>query len=179
MGQAYLRALICDSDVQTVHCIAVRLGSARTRQLLSHPDCPLRHAKVEIHPGDLAEPNLGLDETALTRIFSTANVIIHNGADTSHMKSYASIRKTNFDSTRELISMCLSRNVRRIIPFHYVSTGSIWSSSGLDVADEISAVAYPPDQKLATGYTTLCGRFVSIVPPVCSQMMMWRTRPQQ
>ncbi|KAI0616473.1 polyketide synthase peptide synthetase, partial [Pyrenophora tritici-repentis] len=153
MGQAYLRALIGDVDVQKVHCIAVRLGSASTKQLLSLPDSPLRHPRVEIHPGDLSEPNLGLDETTLTHIFSTANVIIHNGADTSHMKSFSSIHKTNFDSTREPISMCLSKNVGRMIPFHYVSTGSVWVSSGLDVADEVSAAAYPPDEKLATGYS--------------------------
>ncbi|KAE8853019.1 hypothetical protein HRS9122_00011 [Pyrenophora teres f. teres] len=153
VGQAYLRALICDINVQKVHCIAVRLGSASTKQLLSLHDSPLRHAKVEIHPGDLSEPNLGLDESTLTHIFSTVNVIIHNGADTSHMKSFSSIRKTNFDCTRELINMCLSKNVGRMIPFHYVSTGSVWVSSGLDVADEVSAAAYPPDEKLATGYS--------------------------
>ncbi|EUC27796.1 hypothetical protein COCCADRAFT_110767 [Bipolaris zeicola 26-R-13] len=171
MGQAYLRALLSDPEVQTVHCIAVRLGSARTKQLLSQPASILRHQKVKIYEGDLAEPSFGLDETAITSIFGTANCIIHNGADTSHMKSYPSIRRTNFGSTQEIIKMCLSKNVQRMIPIHYISTGSIWSSSGLDIANETSAAAHPPRRRFSTGYTDLSGRFAYIAPQVSNQTM--------
>ncbi|KAH4938811.1 hypothetical protein HBH70_033740 [Parastagonospora nodorum] len=110
LGQAYLKALLSDSKVTAVHCVAVRLGSAGTKRLLSQPDSLLHHSKVEIHAGDLAEPRLKLAEETITRIFGIADCIIHNGADTSHMKSCTSIRKTNYESTQELIKMCLGKN---------------------------------------------------------------------
>lgn len=34
LGQAYLQALLSDPDVQKDHCIAIRLGSASTQQML-------------------------------------------------------------------------------------------------------------------------------------------------
>ncbi|KAH5436290.1 hypothetical protein HBI47_076740 [Parastagonospora nodorum] len=153
LGQAYLKALLSDSKVTAVHCVAVRLGRAGTKRLLSVPDSLIHHSKVEIHAGDLAEPRLGLGEETITRIFVIADCIIHNGADTSHVKSYTSIRKTNYESTQELIKICLGKNFQRMVPFHFVSSGSIWSSSGLSIASETSAAAYPPDQKLSTGYS--------------------------
>ncbi|KXS94018.1 hypothetical protein AC578_8117 [Pseudocercospora eumusae] len=153
MGQSYLRALVADASIRTVHCIAIRPDSARFKHALSQPDSLLRHPKVEYHLGDISQPDLGMDEAAIIRVFNSADCIIHNAADTSHMKTYESLRNTNLASTQEIVKLCLNKHVRRMIPIHYVSTGSVWSSSGLEVAEEASAAAYPPRPKLSTGYS--------------------------
>jgi thioester reductase-like protein len=61
---------------------------------------------------------LGLDEGEAERIFNLADVVIHNGADTSHMKGYLELRASNVGSTVTLARLCLPRR----IPLHYVSS---------------------------------------------------------
>ncbi|KAK1959951.1 AMP-binding enzyme [Colletotrichum sublineola] len=146
LGQAYLQALIADSGVHRVHCIGVRDAAARLSSLPL-----LRHGKVVVSEGDLGLARLGLGESRARTIFGEADLIIHNGADTSHLKTYSSLRRTNVGATREIVDMCLL--VGKRIPIHYVSTASVLQYAGLDEFGEESAARYPPAPDAFDGYS--------------------------
>ncbi|KAI0013521.1 hypothetical protein F4779DRAFT_640909 [Xylariaceae sp. FL0662B] len=141
LGQAFLRALIEDPSIQKICCIAVRnlLSRHHLRGL----------SKVQLYEGDLTLPHLGLDNASIRAIFSEANLIIHNGADVSHLKTFQSLRQANLQATKELIEMSLPRRV----PIHYISTGGTCTYSGLDEFGEESMSAYPPPLDAFDGYT--------------------------
>ncbi|TDZ13320.1 Polyketide synthase-nonribosomal peptide synthetase [Colletotrichum orbiculare MAFF 240422] len=146
LGQGYLQALVADPRVRRVHCVGVRDATARLSSLPL-----LGHGKVVVGEGDLRLANLGLDETRIRAVFGEADVVIHNGADTSHLKTYSSLRKANLEATRDIVDMCLS--VGKRIPIHYVSTASILQYSGLREFGEMSAARYPPPADAFDGYS--------------------------
>ncbi|KAI1079771.1 amino acid adenylation domain-containing protein [Whalleya microplaca] len=143
LGQALLEALVTNPEVERVHCIAVRNAHSRSEML--------DQAKVSVHEGDLLLPHLGLSEQEEKDIFGTAHLIIHNGADVSYMKTYASLRLPNLQSTKELAEMCLPR----LVPLHYVSTSAVCSfaaAAGLQQVGPVSVAPYHPPTDGSQGY---------------------------
>lgn len=149
LGQGLLKALVADPSIERVHCVAVRGAAARVSSVPL-----LGHEKVTCHEGDLAAPQLGLDGDAAETVFSAADRIIHNGADTSHFKTYQSLRGTNLQATKEITSLALSYGGSgRKIPLHFVSTASVLQYSGLESFGEESAASYPPPPNALDGYS--------------------------
>ncbi|KAI1735292.1 male sterility protein-domain-containing protein [Xylaria scruposa] len=111
-------------------CTAVRDLTRR----LQEGELVSGHPRVEYYPGDLATPLLGLSSEQAAAIFAVADVVIHNGADTSHMKSYRNVRASNVGSTLELARLCLPRRV----PLHFVSSAGL---AVLYVRDEFPPVS--------------------------------------
>lgn len=148
LGQGFLKALVADPSIERVHCIGVRNAAARVSSLPI-----LGHAKVTCHEGDLAAPQLGLDDATATTIFSSADRIIHNGADTSHFKTYRSLRGCNLQATKEITALALRFGGGRKVPVHFVSTASVLQYSGLEAFGEESAAAYPPPPNALDGYS--------------------------
>ncbi|KAM5462795.1 putative Hybrid PKS-NRPS biosynthetic cluster [Microsporum audouinii] len=139
LGRALLEKLVVDDLVQSIYCIAVRRPTAE----LAKSD------KVRIYRGNLGSPMLGLSEEDAEHIFAKASVIIHNGANVSHLKHYRTLRAENVSSTKELIQLALPRR----IPIHYVSTAGVSLYTGVDEFGEVSAAANPPPTDGADGYT--------------------------
>lgn len=129
LGRALLDALVTHPSVQKVHCIGVRNAGSRKSIRGGH--------KVHFHEGDLILPSLGLADDQAERIFGEASMIIHNGADMSYLKTYASLRPCNLQSTKELVRM----SARRPVPFHFISTVSV----GHLVAESMTAPASADD----------------------------------
>lgn len=148
LGQGFLKALVADPSIDRIHCIGVRNAAARVSSLPL-----LAHAKVTCHEGDLAAPQLGLDDATATSIFSSADRILHNGADTSHFKTYRSLRGSNLQATKEITRLALRFGGGRKIPIHFVSTASVLQYSRLDSFGEESAAAYPPPPNALDGYS--------------------------
>lgn len=148
LGQGFLEALIADPNIEKIHCIGVRNAAARISSLplLGHP-------KVTCHEGDLTAPQLGLDDATATIVFSSADRIIHNGADTSHFKTYRSLRGSNLQATKEITSLALRFGGGRRVPIHFVSTASVLQYSRLESFGEESAAAYPPPPSALDGYS--------------------------
>ncbi|KAK2007223.1 AMP-binding enzyme [Colletotrichum eremochloae] len=143
LGKALLRALVADERVSAIHCIAVRKADRLE---------PFRaFEKIIVHEGDLTLPRLGLSTDMAQSIFSTADVIIHNGADVSHLKSYQTIKSANVGSTQELVKLTLAHG--RPVPFHFVSTAGVSVYSGLETFGEVSAAPFPPPTDNSDGYT--------------------------
>lgn len=142
VGQGLLRHLLEDQNIEKIYCIAVREYENLSRPLLNH-------IKVAVYIGNLEFSRLGLSEQEAVRIFGEADVIVHNGADVGHLKTFQTLKRANLQSTKELVKMSLPRR----IPFHYISTVGVTVFSGKEIFGETSAASYPPPTDGSDGYT--------------------------
>ncbi|KAI9040688.1 PKS-NRPS hybrid synthetase psoA [Aspergillus affinis] len=143
LGTAILRQLVESSDVTRIHCAALRPNDQGEPRELG-VDSP----KVVRHAGDLALSDLGMTQAEVDDLFTDVDVIIHNGAEVSHMKNYRTLRATNFQSTVELSRLA----IRGQIPIHYISTGGVTSLSGVSMQPESSLAAFHPPADGSDGY---------------------------
>ena len=144
LGGGILRQLVGLGRVRRVHCAAIRGDARGAPRRLVGVDSP----KIVRHPGDLALSNLGMSEAEASDLFDDVDVVIHNGAQVSHMKNYRSLRASNFLSTVELARLA----ARRRIPIHYVSTGGVARLSGAAEQAESSLAAFYPPADGSDGY---------------------------
>lgn len=135
---------MADPLIDHVHCIGVR----NTRE---RPDlAALDKNKVTIHEGDLVLPDLGLSGGDAAAVFGAVDAVIHNGADLSYLKTYASLRAANLQSTKSLVNMIAWYSGGRSVPFHYVSTVSVGNivaialANGANITDGTSDVGLNP-----------------------------------
>ena len=152
LGHHLLSTLAAESSIRKIICVAVRELSKRlqTNQL------PPPDGRIVYYEGDLGLPHFGLSEKEEVAIFNEVDAVIHNGADTSHLKYYSALRDTNVGSTHQLVRLC----VQRMIPLQYVSSAGVALFAGRDAFPEISATttgAKPPADG-AHGY--MCGKWV-------------------
>ncbi|KAK4150307.1 polyketide synthetase [Chaetomidium leptoderma] len=132
LGLELVRRLVQLPEVRTVHAIAVR-SQTKLAQVSSW--------KLVIHPGDLSKPQMGLTDAAVAEVFKTSHAIIHNGADVSFLKAYGSVRRTNLESTKDIVKLALQHgHVRHL---HYISTAGIATMLSHDLYEE-SLGAFPP-----------------------------------
>ncbi|KAH6652395.1 putative polyketide synthase [Truncatella angustata] len=134
-GRHLVKYLSMQPSVQKIICIALR----NLAQHLEKDELPPPSEVIEYYEGDLRSPLLGLTPAQAAAVFSGADVVIHNGADTSHMKRYQDLWTSNVGSTIELVKLCLPRRV----PFHYVS------SAGLAMLYD--QAAFPPVSVMGSG----------------------------
>ena len=132
LGRALLDSLVAEPLIDHVHCIGVRNAQDR-------PDmAALDKRKVTIHEGDLVLPDLGLSGDEAAAIFGAADAVIHNGADMSYLKTYASLRAANLQSTKDLVKMIARQSSGRSMPIHYVSTVSVGNLAATVLANGAS-----------------------------------------
>nr|DAC76720.1 TPA_exp: peramine synthetase [Metarhizium majus ARSEF 297] len=127
IGTQILRQLLEHGRVDRVICI-VRGESpsvARQRTIEAAKKAlwwtEFHQEMLEVWPGDLSLPRLGLDEVKwrLLAEGKAANIIIHNGASVNFVKSYAALEAANVDSTVEMVSVVTRNPSMRLI---YVSS---------------------------------------------------------
>ncbi|RAH69739.1 acetyl-CoA synthetase-like protein [Aspergillus aculeatinus CBS 121060] len=141
LGSALLRCLAADPRVARIHCIH-RLTPPSVASAAGT-------AKVVRYRGDLTAPRLGLDRVCWQELASRVDLIIHNGADVSFLKSYRSLHPANVQSTRHLACMAL----RRQITLHFVSTADVAQLTDLDSLPPRSvAHCLPPADGADSGY---------------------------
>ena len=173
LGHHLLNALLAQSSIRKVICIAVR----RLAERVGSGQLPPSSDRIEYYEGDLAVPHFGLTEEHQAAIFNEVDAVIHNGADTSHLKYYAASRAANVESTRQLIRLCL----QRMIPLHYVSSAGMALFAGRDPFPSISGTTTgkkpSPDGK--HGY--MCSKWVceSLLERVNAKdgLSVWIQRP--
>ncbi|KAJ5156353.1 hypothetical protein N7492_009156 [Penicillium capsulatum] len=142
MGKEILQQLVADDKVQAIYCLATRKARDQLPDVFSD-------SKVHVFSGNLGAPQLGLSDSDAVAIFSRADVVIHNGADVSFMKSYQSLKLTNVASTVELVKLALLRH----IPFHFISSASTTRLALQPSFGESSLADYPPPIIPQDGYT--------------------------
>ncbi|KAH9987118.1 hypothetical protein F4779DRAFT_611540 [Xylariaceae sp. FL0662B] len=99
--------------------------------------------------GDLYQPRIGLPQAVIDDLFSRADLIIHNGADISYMKTYPSMRQPSSLTTKDLVEW----SVPQMVPFHYISTAGVGSFAPGSRLQEASVASTPPPTDGCTGYT--------------------------
>ncbi|KAL7941108.1 putative PKS-NRPS protein [Trichoderma barbatum] len=140
LGRHLLERLLRNKDIEKVYCVAVRKSASELPSMF-------KDQRVEVFQGDLGVANLGLSIVQAQRIFSTADVIIHNGADVSFMKTYNSLRQTNVNATKQIARFAQARG----IPLHFISSASVTQLTPLDEVGSVSMAPYPPTEN-ADGY---------------------------
>ncbi|KAI0010863.1 hybrid PKS-NRPS PsoA [Xylariaceae sp. FL0662B] len=144
LGTHILQQLVKDERVREIHCVAVRpddLGNGRRIRVESE--------KIIKYSGDLSDKFLGLSNTDFRLLADRADLVIHNGADVSFMKTYHSLRNSNVFSTRALCDLVIPRG----LPFHFVSSASVSIFASSSVLSEVSLAQQPPPPDTRDGYT--------------------------
>lgn len=145
LGHHLLSHLLTFPSVEKVICPGTR-SLARRLEQNTLPQDP----RICYYDGDLADPLLGLSTPEAADIFAEADIVIHNAADTSHLKHYFDVRAANVGSTIALARLCLPRQV----PFHYIS------SAGLGIYHEKSSITgFPPASIIVPPEKTPDGSF--------------------
>ena len=144
IGKEIIQQLVNDDRVRAIYCLAVR------KPLIQLPSV-FADQKVHVYHGDLGAPQLGLSDSDAASIFSHGDVIVHNGADVSFMKTYQSLKLTNVASTVELVKLALPRR----IPFHFISSASVTRLAAQRSFGETSVASYHPPAIPEDGYVAV------------------------
>ncbi|KAK6222339.1 putative NRPS-like protein biosynthetic cluster [Pestalotiopsis sp. IQ-011] len=79
-------------------------------------------SRVSCVIGDLAQPNLGLDEASWKKVADKADIVIHNGATVHWVKRYQDMMTANVLSTLDAMTLC---NQGKPKTFTFVSSTSV------------------------------------------------------
>jgi fatty acid CoA ligase FadD9 len=104
---------------------------------------------LEVLPGDLGLPGLGLDEAVWNRLAETVDLIVHPGAHVNHVLPYNQLFAANVTGTAELIRLAITSRIKR---FHYVSTLGVNSVATRIVDEDGDIRETVPSCELDDGY---------------------------
>jgi fatty acid CoA ligase FadD9 len=108
---------------------------------------------LEVLPGDIGLPNLGLDETTWTRLADTVDLIVHPAAHVNHVLPYKQLFAANVAGTAELIRLAITSRLKR---FDYVSSLGVSALSSRLVDEDSDIRRSLPgctiDSSYANGY---------------------------
>ena len=104
---------------------------------------------LEVLPGDLGLPSLGLDTATWDRLAGTVDLIVHTGAHVNHVLPYNQLFAANVGSTAEIIRLALTTRLKRI---DYVSTLGIIALAGSIVDEDVDIRLAIPSCDLDDGY---------------------------
>ncbi|MFI0191656.1 carboxylic acid reductase [Streptomyces sp. NPDC017082] len=77
---------------------------------------------LEVIPGDIGEPSLGLDEETWRRLAGTVDLIVHPAALVNHVLPYDQLFGPNVRGTAELIRLAVTSRIKQ---FTYLSTVAV------------------------------------------------------
>ncbi|KAH9832144.1 Polyketide synthase pksF [Teratosphaeria destructans] len=135
LGHHLLQTLVEQTQQTPLRKIIVIAVRRLGERLASGELPPPSEGRIEYYEGDLTSPSFRLTTSETLRIFNEVDAVIHNGADTSHMKYYAALREANVESTRRLVALCAPRK----IPLHYISSAGMALASDQDPFPSIAA----------------------------------------
>lgn len=171
-ANGYLGRFLClewlerlDNSDGTLVCIIRGKDAAAARKRLDDafdsgdPEL-LRHyhelsaGRLQVLPGDIGEPNLGLDDATWHRLADTVDVIVHPAALVNHVLPYDQLFGPNVVGTAELIRLAVTA---RIKPVTYLSTVAVAAQirpSAFEEDGDIRAISPTRaiDDSYANGY---------------------------
>jgi fatty acid CoA ligase FadD9 len=104
---------------------------------------------LEVLPGDIGEPNLGLDDPTWERLAQAVDLIVHPAAFVNHLLPYGQLFGPNVVGTAELIRLALTR---RLKPFINVSTMAVaMLGDGTVLSEDVDVRIASPVRSLNTG----------------------------
>nr|WP_244287323.1 amino acid adenylation domain-containing protein [Amycolatopsis rubida] len=106
-------------------------------------------ARVSALPTNLADPRLGLSESAHTELAGCVDLIVHAAAHVNFLYPYESLKSANVTTTRRLIELA----ARRRVPIHYLSTIGVLAGIGSSGVQHITEdLPLPHPDRLSMGY---------------------------
>lgn len=178
LGRHVLDRLLADNSVRMVICVALRKIESR----IASGVLPAQSQRLAYFAGNLSQPRLGLSESAWAAIASQADVVVHVGADISHIKRYRTLRDANVGGTTEVARLCLVKG----IPLHFLSSAqvamlgakppNIFSETSVRVAE----ITPSQDDGRYEGYASskwVCERLLENLVESGSGLRVWIHRP--
>jgi fatty acid CoA ligase FadD9 len=104
---------------------------------------------LELVPGDLGLPNLGLDDATWTRLAETVDLIAHTAAHVNHVLPYTQLFTANVGGTAELVRLALTSRLKH---FDYVSTLGVIALAGGPIDEDCDIRKVAPLCKIDDGY---------------------------
>lgn len=105
--------------------------------------------KITVFNGDLLFKKLGLTKNNYQAIANEAEIIIHAAADINLLKGYSDLKKTNIDSTQNMITLAGTGKNKTI---HYVSTLAVSGYSPTGQNRIFSEYDFDQEQYFISGY---------------------------
>ncbi|TCM20610.1 fatty acid CoA ligase FadD9 [Novosphingobium sp. PhB165] len=127
----------------------------RVEEALDSDPALLRHFRalakdhLEVLPGDLGLPGLGLDEATWNRLAETVDLIAHTAAHVNHVLPYNQLFTANVGGTAELIRLALTHRLKH---FDYVSTLGVMALAGRPVGEDGDIREAIPTAELSDDY---------------------------
>ncbi|MFD9792504.1 thioester reductase domain-containing protein [Streptomyces sp. NPDC059070] len=78
--------------------------------------------RLQVVPGDIGEPDLGLDAATWRRLADTVDLIVHPAAQVNHVLPYGQLFGPNVRGTAELIRLAVTSRIKQ---FTYLSTVAV------------------------------------------------------
>ncbi len=104
---------------------------------------------LEVIPGDLGLPNLGLDDASWTKLAETVDLIAHSAAHVNHVLPYTQLFTANVAGTAELVRLALTSRLKH---FNYVSTLGVMALAGDAVDEDCDIRAVIASCEIGDGY---------------------------
>lgn len=101
----------------------------------------LAGAHLEVLAGDIAIPNLGLDQSTWTRLAGSVDLIVHPAALVNHILPYSQLFRPNVVGTAELIRLAITAKLKG---FTYIST------AGTAILGENRVIGEDADVRIAS-----------------------------
>jgi myxalamid-type nonribosomal peptide synthetase MxaA len=151
LGAFLLRDLL---DRTTAHVVCLARGAnpdaalGRVMRALETQGLrrPGDEQRVSAVCGDLAEPRLGISESAFDTLASTIGTIYHNGALVNFLQPYHALAPANVRGTEEVLRLACRQLLK---PVHLVSTVDVLGPAPLRVSEDTPLAGSEP---LDTGY---------------------------
>ncbi|KAI0911302.1 hypothetical protein F4823DRAFT_636623 [Ustulina deusta] len=140
LGAEILQALVNDSTVKRVHCIALPKTASN-----SVP----RSSNITYYSGSLQAKTLGLSTDDISFLQARVDLIIHAGSVGHCLNNYSSLQIPNVSSLRFLVDLAIPRH----IPIHFVSSSRVTLLSGEYRLPPVSVGPYQPPKDGSEGYT--------------------------
>ena len=136
-------------------CADPKTGFERLRQTLKRWSLwrPGDEDRIEILPGDLSAPRLGLSEADYRRACDEPDAICHNATSMNHLETFESARKANVEGVTEVLRIAVHGRPKTV---NYVSTLAVFSAIGHEGMRQVDETT-PIDLErhlFANGYTT-------------------------
>ena len=109
----------------------------------------LAKAHLEVVPGDLALPDLGLSTETWTFLAEQVTHIIHSGAHVNHVLPYRQLFTANVNGTAELIRLAITHSRKR---FYYISTLGVNVHSNNFIGEHADIRVAVPTCQIGEGY---------------------------
>ncbi|MGW0251326.1 carboxylic acid reductase [Nocardia goodfellowii] len=138
-GNGYLGRFLClewlrrmEASGGTVICLVRGADAAAARQRLAAAfdsgdpqllsEFERLSAHLEVVPGDVGEPDLGLDQVTWSRLADSVDLIVHSAALVNHVLPYRQLFGPNVVGTAEIIRLAVSARVK---PVDFLSTVAV------------------------------------------------------